>query len=140
MDATLPAATLRAEAAQFAATRHPSQLPRLVRRVTDRDSPVYLARIAALARAHGTRLIFVFVPEFAAPPRIAGRDFYARLGAIADFGDLARDASLYQSFAHLNRRGAAIASDRLAATIAEALGPAAGIGDKAVGRPGGGSA
>ena len=136
MDAAVSAEDLRAEATHFAATRHASQLPAVVRRITDRDSPVYLTRIAALARAHDARLIFVFVPEFGSSD-FADRDFYARLGRVADFGDLARDPGLYQSFAHLNRRGATLASDRVAAVIAESLGPAGPMPDKAT--PAGGT-
>ncbi len=139
MMATVPAAELHAEAARFAASRHATALPAAVRAITDRDSSVYLTRIAALAAAHGARLLFVFVPEFDATG-FASRDFYARLGGVADFGDLARDPTLYQSFSHLNHRGAMVASDRLADRIAGVLGADGAIGNKVTGRADGGGA
>lgn len=135
MDATVDAATLRAEATAFAATRHRSRLPRAVAAVTDLDNRVYVDQIVALAARHGTPVIFVFLPEFGGATAIEGRDFYARRGNVADFGDLARDPALYQSFAHLNRRGALIASDRLAAVVTEVVGTGRQIPDRAA--PGG---
>lgn len=115
MDATHPAEVLRAEARAYAATRSPSHLPALVTATTDRDNPVYVTRIARLAAAHGARVVFVFLPKFEGPTIIEGRDFYARLGRVEDYGDLATKPELYQSFAHLNHAGATIASDRVAA-------------------------
>lgn len=118
MDRTVPAADLEAERTAFAASRHESHLPAAISRFTDVDNRVYVDAIAHLAASHGARLIFVFLPEFAGATTIADRAFYAARGTIVDDGDLAADASLFQSFSHLNRRGAVIASDRLAATIA----------------------
>ncbi len=125
MDATRSAAELEAERAAFAGRRHPSHLPAALARLTDRDDHVYVAAIAAAARAHGAQVMFVFLPEFGGATTIADRDFYARYGTIVDVGDLAHDAALFQGFAHLNRRGALVASDRLAAAIAATPTPAA---------------
>lgn len=111
-------AELRAEMRAFAAQQRPSRIPELVTPVTDADNPVYLTQIARLAAAHGTRLMFVFLPHFEGSTAIEGRGFYARLGHIEDYGDLSRDPSLYQSFSHLNHAGAMIASDRVATAAA----------------------
>lgn len=121
MDGSVAAADLDAERRVFAASRHDSVLPAAISRFTDIDNRVYVDAIARLAASHGARLIFVFLPEFDGATTIEDRAFYAARGTIADDGDLARDAGLFQSFSHLNRRGAVIASDRLAATIAAEL-------------------
>ncbi len=114
---------LRAERREFEATRKPSVVPEFAQPITDADSPVYLTQIARLAAAHGTKIIFVYLPQFEASPVIEGRDFYSRLGAVESYADLARDPGMYQSFAHLNHAGAMIASDRVAAAAARLLPP-----------------
>ncbi len=130
MDRTVSADDLRAEARAFAAVRRPSRLPARIAAVTDRDNSVYVAAIARLAARHGARLIFIFLPEFDGVTTIEGRANYARLGRVEDFGDLAHDSSWFQSFAHLNHRGAMIASDRLAAAIIADLGASAATGNR----------
>lgn len=118
MDRSVPADDLRAERLAFAASRKGSGLPAAISRRTDVDDPVYIDAVARLAAAHGARILFVFLPEFDGATTIAARPFYTARGAIEDYGDLSRDADLFQSFSHLNRRGAMIASDRLAAAVA----------------------
>lgn len=130
MDRVVSADELRAEAAAFARIRHRSSLPSWLAARTDVDDAVYTDAIARLAKANGARLVFVFLPEFGQPTTIASRARYARLGRIADFGDLATNPALFQSFAHLNHRGALIASDRLAATVTQVLGGARAAGDR----------
>ena len=117
MDAPHSPEELRAEARAFAATQRASLVPPALTALTDADNPVYIIRISNLAAAHGTKMIFVFLPKFDSPPVIEGETFYARLGRVENYGDLARDPGLYQSFAHLNHRGAMIASDRVAAAV-----------------------
>lgn len=112
---------LRAEAAAFALSQKPSLLPGALTAITDADNPVYMTRIARLAEANGARLIFVFLPKFESSAVIEGRAFYDRLGMVEDYGDLSRNATLYQSFAHLNHAGATIASDRVASAAARML-------------------
>lgn len=123
MDREVPAPDLRAEREAFAATRSPSHIPEWIGRVTDADDHVYVDAIARLAAAHGTRIIFLFLPEFEGVTTIADRAFYAARGTIIDAGDLAADPRLFQSFAHLNHRGAVIASDRVAVAVATTLAP-----------------
>ncbi len=121
MDRTVAADNLRAERVAFTATQRPSRVPLWIARVTDRDEYVYVDAISRLAAAHGIRVIFLFLPEFEDASVIAGRSFYAARGTLVDAGDLARDPTLFQSFAHLNHRGAIIASDRVAAAVAAVL-------------------
>ncbi len=121
MDVVHTADELRAEARAFAATQKPSKVPRALAPVIEGDDPVYVGAMARLAAAHHTRVMFVFLPEFGGATVIEGRDFYTRFGPVADYGDLASDSRLFQSFSHLNRRGAMIASDRIAAAAAPLL-------------------
>lgn len=130
MDRTVAADDLRAESRAFEAIRKPSSLPARIAAITDRDNSVYVAAITRLAARHGTRLIFLFLPEFDGPTTIEGRTAYARLGQIEDYGDFAHDSRWFQSFAHLNHRGAIAASDRLAAAIIADLGATVTAGDK----------
>ncbi|UAJ11548.1 hypothetical protein [Polymorphobacter megasporae] len=138
MDVVHSADDLRAEARAFAATQKPSRIPPLLTPITDADDPVYLGAIARLAAAHGTRVMFVFLPEFGGSTVIEGRGFYTHFGPVEDYGDLSRDPSLFQSFSHLNRKGALIASDRIAAAAAPLL--AAAPGDRYARKIGDGSA
>lgn len=124
MEQTHSAQYLRDEMAAFAATQRPSKMPRLLQPITDADNPVYIRQIAALAHRHGTPLLFVYLPHFEGPRTIEGRALYAGLGRIEDYGDLADDPALFQSFAHFNHAGAMVASDRIAAAAAPLL-PAA---------------
>ena len=76
-------------------------------------------------------VIFTYMAEFEGPRTIEGQHFYGSRGRIVDMSDLAGDASLYQSFAHLNHRGAMIASDRVAAAVEQTLRPGAARGTAA---------
>ncbi|MGI4876305.1 MAG: hypothetical protein ACRYG4_02325 [Janthinobacterium lividum] len=121
MEVAHSADELRAEARAFAATQQESMIPPALAPVIEADDPVYVGAMARLAAAHNTRVLFVFLPEFGGATTIEGRDFYARFGPVENYGDLARDPAMFQSFAHLNRRGALIASDRVAAAAAPLL-------------------
>ena len=114
MDTPHSAEYLRDEERAYEATTRPSQLPPFVAAITDRDNEVYVTRIAEIAKAHGARLLFVLLPKFEGSTIIEGQAFYAALGHVENYGDLARDPGLFQSFAHLNHAGATIASDRVA--------------------------
>lgn len=133
---TMTADALRAEAHKFAGEHHASRTPKVVTRVTDIDEQVYSDAIARLARAHGVPMIFVYMPEFEGAAAIEGQAFYAARGRIVSLADLSHAAALYQSFAHLNHRGAMIASDRVAAVVAETLGGTGATRDNAAGHGG----
>ena len=118
MEQVHSAQDLRDEMAAFAATQRPSRMPKLLTPITDADNLVYVDKIAKLAQAHHAPIMFVYLPHFEGPRVIQGRDLYARLGRIEDYGDLAGNPTLFQSFAHFNHHGAMIASDRIAAAVA----------------------
>ncbi len=122
MDSVHTAEDLRQEAATFAGQHHPSHLPKAITRVLERDEPAYSDAIVRMARAAGIPVLFAYLPTFEGPRVSATAAFYGARGRIIDFSDLAQRAELYQSFAHLNHRGALIASDRVAAAVEATLG------------------
>lgn len=84
----------------------------------DGDDHVYIREIAQKAKAHATRLIFVFLPTFGGSQVISDRSFIAKYGIIVDNGDLAQQDRLFENWAHLNHAGAVAVSDRVAHAIA----------------------
>ncbi|MHB8528248.1 MAG: hypothetical protein ACYC8V_01895 [Caulobacteraceae bacterium] len=88
--------------------------------IIDADDSVYDREIAREARAHGTRLLFVFMPEFDGAP-LGAEALYRRYGQVLDNGDLSRRDQLFQGWAHFNHAGAMVASDRVANAIAPDL-------------------
>jgi hypothetical protein len=114
MEREVPLATLQAE-------RHLVK-PSLVSRVlewccNDGDDRVYTREIAREANAHGTRLLFVYIPSFS-DTGLTDREYYEQFGQVLDNGDLAGQEKLFSSAGHLNHAGAMIASDRVAKAVA----------------------
>jgi hypothetical protein len=62
--------------------------------------------ITALARAHNTRVVFLFLPQFESDRTISERAFYESQGALLDAGFVSTRPDLYSSWGHLNARGA----------------------------------
>ncbi len=119
MDRPMTAAALRVEQRVEDKPVH-SLPPRLMALLSD-DEMVYVRQIIALTAAHRSRICFVFLPHFEGSVAIPHRDFYARHGTIVSVADLRDDSSKFQGWNHLNRAGAVIASDRVAAAIVGAL-------------------
>ena len=113
-------------AAQRAGKRRFSHVPPEMSEAIDR---AYVARIAALARAHGTRIAFLKLPFFGPLQPIGDPDPYRAIGPDFSLPALADQPALFQNGAHLNRAGAVRASqmagDMLAPLVAQAL-PARG--------------
>ncbi len=79
----------------------------------------YTRRIAALAKAHGVRLIFLRLPVYSDTRPVADEPFYRQFGNVwaADF--LSTDYTLYSDYGHLNRRGVKVLTPWLAAQLAK---------------------
>ena len=123
----------RATAAELAVTPYTPPVKTRITRVLDHFNDgyehTYLREIARMAKAHGTRLIFVYLPEYGAPAHTGEADFLSRYGELVDAGDLAKRPELYREMHHFNRYGAAIVSDRVAKAVQAALSqPAAADG------------
>lgn len=114
----LAAMSRAAVARQVAGLRWTRWLPDERRLAVDRR---YVAGIAADARAKGVRVAFLRLPLYG-PVQSPGDDrAYRAIGPVLAFPDLSRDPTLYQSAAHLNRRGAERASVEVAAAVAPLL-------------------
>ncbi|WP_296596751.1 hypothetical protein [Phenylobacterium sp.] len=79
----------------------------------------YTRRIAALAKAHGVRLIFLRLPVYSDTRPVADEPFYRQFGQVwtADF--LSSDYTLYSDYGHLNRRGVKMLTPWLAEQLAK---------------------
>ena len=85
----------------------------------------YVERIAALARAHNVRVVFLRMPFYGPLQPIGDPDAYRAIGPDFSLGALATQPALFQNGAHLNRAGAIRASqmagDLLAPLVAQAM-------------------
>ena len=120
MSRPMTAAALRAEQAVEDHDWRQKLPKRLVSMLSD-DETVYVGKIIALARAHGSRIVFVFLPHFEGADVVPDRGFYEQFGPIVSVADLRDDSTMFQGWNHLNHRGAMIASDRVATAVAAAL-------------------
>lgn len=77
----------------------------------------YVKRIAALAHAHGVKLIFVDLPIFSDPSGVDGAAFYQGFGPILRPDFVNGDYRLYSDYAHLNTHGTRVATAWLAKQI-----------------------
>ena len=82
-----------------------------------------IRRITALARAHGTRVAFVFIPYFTGPTTVQEQDFYGQYGPVWNAGFLRNHAEWFADYGHLTRTGAYQLTDWLATPIAQILAP-----------------
>lgn len=117
MEKEVPPYALRAEIWPLP---HPSRADRFYAWCcNDGDDHVYIRAIAELAKAHGARLIFAFLPTFDGSKSVADRAFLSQYGLVIDNGDLAEKSTIYENWGHLNHAGAVAVSDRIAAAIAD---------------------
>jgi hypothetical protein len=82
------------------------------------EDQLYIKEIAREAKAHGTQVVFVYLPIFEGPSTISDLDFLKQHGPVMNYGDLAPRDELFENWSHLNHAGAMKASARLADAIA----------------------
>ena len=95
-------------------------VPRALSSVIEADDRVYTEAIVRQAQAHGTKLVFVYIPRFTGSLSPESRAFYGQYGTVQDNGDLAQQDRLFSGWPHLNHAGAMIVSDRVAQAVAQA--------------------
>jgi len=88
----------------------------------------YTEAMAALARAHHVRVVFVFAPVFDSGEYVAEAAYYRQFGSILDGRFLANEPSNYSDYGHLNRVGSARFTGWLAGQIGRQLATAGNIG------------
>jgi hypothetical protein len=121
MDRVVSAAELSAEHLRALEGRHNSIVPKAVSGVVEADDRLYVDKIARLAAAHGTKLLFVYAPAFKGELDPESRRYYERYGTVVDNGDLARQSELFSHWSHFNHAGAMILSNRIAEAVAPDL-------------------
>jgi hypothetical protein len=81
------------------------------------EDHLYIRKIASEAKAHGTKLIFIYMPVFDGSKTMSDVDFLKQYGPIVNNGDLVADDELFMSWTHMDHAGAMKASARLANAI-----------------------
>jgi hypothetical protein len=114
MEHRVPRATLLAEPREQVPR---TLLARALTRINGGEDHLYIRKIAQEAKAHGTQLVFIFLPMFNGPQTISDLEFLHQYGPVLNFGDLAQQDQLYENWSHLNHAGAMTASARLAEAI-----------------------
>lgn len=102
---------------------HPPFLPQQFRDEEFGDERSYTRRIVALARAHGTKVAFVFIPYFSGPTTVQEQAFYEQYGPVWNAGFLRDHPEWYADYGHLTRTGAHQLTDWLSGRIANTLAP-----------------
>ncbi len=120
-DARISPADLAAGKVRYERGVRPPKLGRRLADVEFGDERTYVRRMAALARAHGVRLVFLFLPYYTGPSDLQERDLYARLGPVFDASFVKTHDEWYSDVAHLNHAGALVVTDWLAAQLAPLL-------------------
>ncbi|MBC7519629.1 MAG: hypothetical protein H7268_00835 [Sandarakinorhabdus sp.] len=85
------------------------------------DERAYVGRMAAMAKARGIPVMFLFIPYYTGSQIIQERAFYERFGPIMDAGFIADHDEWFVDVAHLNHDGAMIMSNWTAPQIAAML-------------------
>jgi hypothetical protein len=85
------------------------------------DERHYVREIAKLARAHGVKTAFLFLPYYTGPSTIQEEALYRQYGPIWNAGYLSPHAELYADYGHLTSNGADELTDWLIEPTAQAL-------------------
>jgi hypothetical protein len=78
---------------------------------------LYIHKIADEAKAHGSQLIFDYIPMFNGSDTVGDLDFLKQYGPVINSGDLAPRDELFENWSHLNHAGARAASAKLVGAI-----------------------
>ena len=86
-------------------------------RLNNPIEPVYVARIAALAKLHRTTLVFMHLPLYASRPGQYGHAAYEQIGPLLDAQKFSDNPHFYADGGHFNRYGTEKISPWLASEI-----------------------
>ena len=115
------AAELRRGVRKLEAGMHPPILPPRFADLEFGDERHYVREIAAMARAHGTKVAFVALPYYGGPAAVQEARFYRQFGPIWNLGFLSSHAELFADYGHMTSAGARRVTDWLAPKVAEDL-------------------
>ncbi len=102
----------------------PPILPASLRDVEFGDERHYIREIAELARAKGTRLVFLNLPFYSDADTIQEEAFYRQFGDVIDAAFLASHPEWYADYGHLTAHGASVLTRWLVPYISKELGKA----------------
>lgn len=85
------------------------------------DERYYVRQIVRLARAHGVKVAFLFLPYYTGPTEIQEAALYQQFGPIWNAGFLSPHAELYADYGHLTSGGADELTDWLIEPTTQAL-------------------
>jgi hypothetical protein len=96
--------------------------PRLPASMADQEFAIsrsYERKVAALAKANGTQVAFLYLPLYTNRAPISDEPFYTAIGPLIDGRFLATRTDLYGDYAHVNSRGSALVTQWLGDQIAQ---------------------
>lgn len=99
----------------------PPVLPAFLRDVEFGDERHYIREIAELARAKGTRIVFLSLPFYTGPDTIQEEPFYRQFGDVINAAFLTSHAEWYANYAHLTGHGATILTNWLVPYVSKEL-------------------
>jgi hypothetical protein len=99
----------------------PPILPASLGDVEFGDERHYIREIAELARAKGTRIVFLNLPYYTGPDTIQEEPFYRQFGDIINASFLASHAEWYADYGHLTAHGADVLTDWLVPYVSKEL-------------------
>lgn len=117
-----PRDELISQVSQLEKGMHPPFLPVSLRDVEFGDERHFIREIADLARAKGTRIVFLSIPYYTGSDAIQEEPFYRQFGDVINASFLASHAELYVDYAHLTAHGAKVLTDWLVPYISQELG------------------
>ena len=100
---------------------HPPILPASFADLEFGDERHYVREIAAMARAHGTKVAFVALPYYGGPASVQEEGFYGQFGPIWNLGFLSSHGELFADYGRMTSAGARRVTDWLAPKVAEVL-------------------
>jgi hypothetical protein len=100
---------------------HPPMLPESLADYEFGDERHYTRAIVDLARGHGARIAFLFLPYYTGRSTLQEQAFYEQFGPVWNAGYLSSHAEWYVDYGHLNRTGAHQVTDWLVERAAKEL-------------------
>jgi hypothetical protein len=117
----VPRTKLVKDAAEWERSLTPPLLPADLADLEFGDERFYIKRIAALAKARGVKLAFLYIPYFGGPASPLEETFYSKYGPLFKANFVNDQDRLFLDYTHLNRAGSLLVSDWLSDLVASSM-------------------
>jgi hypothetical protein len=117
MDRALPLSELLVQRKKYARQLARDTTPAPIAQVLNADDHGYIREIHRLAAAHGTKIVFVYIPTFDGPDSPQDAAFYRQYGDLLIPPGIAQTSEYYEGALHLNHAGAMALSDQVARAV-----------------------